>query len=99
MQSASADPSHHSFLWDIRGNQGKRKSAAYKKGGNKKKKLPTWSHTFVCLEQDVIPDSQERASLLAGLGEKKVTFDEFCNHQEINSELVFQYHRVGRLYK
>ena len=37
----------------------------------KKKKIPTWSHTFVCLSctsQDTIPDSQERAQLqIAGL--------------------------------
>ena len=67
VQSTSADPSRHSFLWDIRGTLGKRKCGAYKKGGSKKKKLPTWSHTFVCLankEQDSISDSQERASLL-----------------------------------
>ena len=99
VQSTSAEPSHRSFLWDIRGNLGKRKSGAYKKGGSKKKKLPTWSHTFVCLaskEQDAIPDSQERASLLlAGLGEKKITFDEYCNHQEINSELTFQYPKLA----
>ena len=72
VQSTSADPS-----WDKRGSLGKSKSGAYKKGGNQKKKLPTWSHTFARKEQDAIPDSQERASLLAGLGEKKITFDEY----------------------
>ena len=99
IQSTSSDPSHRSFLWDMRGNLGKRRSSSYKKGGSKKKKLPTWSHTFVCLaskEQDVVPDSQVRAALLlAGLGEKKITFDEYCNHQEISSELVFQYSKLA----
>ena len=42
-----------------------------KKKKLKKKNIPTWSHTFVCLSstsQDIIPDSQERAQLqIAGL--------------------------------
>lgn len=42
---------------------------------SKKKKVPTWSHTYVCLGQpddDTVPDSHDRATLkLVGLGEKR----------------------------
>ena len=43
-----------------------------------KAKIPSWTHVFVCLacmEQDIVPDSSERAVLqIAGLGEKKLQF-------------------------
>ena len=78
---------------------GRKRSRSYRKGGNKKKRLPTWTHTFICLsnkEQDTVPDSQERASLmLAGLGEKKIVLDEYCCDQEIRSELTFQYPKLA----
>uniref|UniRef100_A0A1X7SW80 Uncharacterized protein n=1 Tax=Amphimedon queenslandica TaxID=400682 RepID=A0A1X7SW80_AMPQE len=45
----------------------------------KRRKVATWTHTFVCLankQQDIIPDSNERAKLqLAGLGEKKISME------------------------
>lgn len=44
----------------------------------KRKKVATWTHTFVCLankQQDIVPDGNERAKLqLAGLGEKRSQF-------------------------
>ena len=53
----------------------------------KKKKVPTWTHTFVCLshtDDDVVPDSQERATLkLAGLGEKRISMLAFATAQEV----------------
>lgn len=84
------------LLANVRKRSGR--GMGYSKGGNKRKRLPTWSHTFVCLsnkDKQTVPDSSERAALLlAGLGEKKVTFDEFCNHQEIKSELEFGFPKL-----
>ena len=64
-------PNRRPFLWDIKS----RKRPNYSKGGSKRKKLPTWTHTFVCLarrESSSVPDSQKReAFILSGLGEKK----------------------------
>ena len=57
-------------------------------GGRKpatKKKLPTWSHTFVCLSnssQDTLPGGEERAALqIAGLGEKMIHSVPFRMHR------------------
>ena len=86
--------SRRPLLWDTKN----RKRPTYSKGGNKRKKLPTWTHTFVCLasrSSAVVPDGQERASLiLAGLGEKKIQFDEYAVWQEIYEELMFQYPKL-----
>ena len=41
------DPRRRTFLWNPRSSLGmKRGQTGYKKGGSKKKKLPTWTHTF-----------------------------------------------------
>ena len=84
------------LLANVRKRSGR--GMGHSKGGNKRKRLPTWSHTFVCLsnkDKQTVPDSSEQAALLlAGLGEKKVTFDEFCNHQEKNSELEFGFPKL-----
>lgn len=44
-----------------------------------------------------MPDSQERVSklLLSGLGEKKITLDEYCQSQEIYRELTFQHPKLS----
>ena len=66
---------------------------------DQKKKIPTWTHTFMCLsrtEDDVMPDSQECATLkLAGLGEKKISLPVFVTAQEVYNELQFQYPRLA----
>ena len=65
------------FKWNP-AKSGKRKIGNGHRKSGKRKKLPTWTHTFVCLAsptQDALPDADERAMLLiAGLGEKKVLF-------------------------
>lgn len=79
-------------LFDWKGIQ-KRKSKS------KKKKIPTWSHTFVCLSstsQEVIPDGQERALLqIAGLGEKRITMSAYSDAQDICFELNEQYPKLS----
>lgn len=81
-------------MWDTKS----RKRPSYSKGGSKRKKLPTWTHTFVCLakrESSSVPDSQERAALiLSGLGEKKIQLDEYSEWPEIYDELLFQYPKL-----
>ena len=43
-----------------------------------------------------MPDSNERvALLLTGLGEKKITLDEYCTAEEIRTELLFQYPKLS----
>ena len=64
-----------------------------------KKKIPTWSHTFVCLansSQDTVPDGDERASLqIAGLEEKKITFCSYSDAQEIYQELLYNFPKLS----
>ena len=64
----------------------------------KVKKLPTWTHTFVCLsnpEQNYVPDSDERGQLqLAGLGEKKISLLADSGSYDIYSELQFQFPKL-----
>jgi hypothetical protein len=97
ISSASSFPNRRPFLWDIKS----RKRPNYSKGGSKRKKLPTWTHTFVCLakrETTSVPDSQERAALiLSGLGEKKIQLDEYSEWPEIYEELMFQYPKLKEL--
>ena len=84
-------------FWNIGGRGGKRKQSSQK--GGKRKKLSTWTHTFVCLAnttQDEVPDSDERASLqLAGLGEKRITLCSFSNFSDIHAELTFQFPKLN----
>lgn len=52
------DPRRRTFLWNPRSSIGMKRSQTSKRGG-KKKKLPTWAHTFVCLSdtsQVEVPD-------------------------------------------
>ncbi len=84
------------FNWNsnsVVGTKRKSKSSCYKK------KLQTWSHTFVCLSsvnQEFVPDGQERASLqIAGLGEKRITLSAFADAQDIYHELSFQFPKLS----
>lgn len=93
------DPRRRTFLWNPRSSLGmKRGQTGYKKGGSKKKKLPTWTHTFVCLaniSQVEVPDSDERASLqLSGLGEKRIILNAYSEMQDIYDELLFQFPKL-----
>lgn len=93
------DPRRRTFLWNPRSCLGaKRGQGAYRKGGNKKKKLPTWTHTFVCLanmSQNEVPDGNEWASLQpSGLGEKRVTLYSCSEMQNIYDELLFQFPKL-----
>ena len=58
----------------------------------RQKKTAKWSHDFVCLantQSEFLPDGAERSSLqIAGLGEKKITFDAFADSREIYYDLL-----------
>ena len=96
MQTTLLSPGERNlFNWNAR----KRKGRASVQSKPKKKKIPTWTHTFVCLahrDDDLVPDSQERATLkLAGLGEKRVTLPVLATALEVCDELRFQYPRLA----
>ena len=89
------------FNWTSRSTTGtgkRRKTGSAAVGKSKKKKIPTWSHTYVCLAQpddDTVPDSRDRATLkLAGLGEKRFPIDVYSTGQEFYDELLFQYPKL-----
>lgn len=81
---------------------GKRKAGSTSKPLNpptkKKAKVPSWTHVFVCLarmEQDIVPDSSERAVLqIAGLGEKKLQFPIDADSYYIYDELVASFPKL-----
>ncbi len=77
---------------------GKKRKSTTKCRAIKKKKLPTWTHTYVALasvNQETVPDSQERAELLiAGLGEKRITISADAEVQEIYSELSVHFPKL-----
>ena len=56
------------LLWESR-NRKRPTSSAYKKGGNKHKRIPTWTHTFVCLanrDQKTVPSGVAWAVIVGG---------------------------------
>ena len=75
---------------------GKRKN---RMPGSKKKKLKTWTHTFVCLSdpaQDEPPNAKLRAELqLAGLGEKRFALFLYGGADELHDELIEQYPKLA----
>jgi hypothetical protein len=77
---------------------GKKRKYPAKRGS--KKKLSTWTHTFVCLasvSQETLPDGQEKADLqIAGLGEKCITLRAYADAQEIHEELAFQFSKLSQ---
>ena len=84
-------------MLNVGSSAGKKRKVTGRKAGLKKK-IPTWSHTFICLaysSQDTLPDGEERASLQkAGLGEKNISFCAFGDAQDIYDELLFQFPKL-----
>lgn len=81
---------------------GKRKGGTLKtpsKRQVKKRKVPTWTHTFVCLankDQECIPEAGERAELhLAGLGEKKIQLTSDSDANDIHFEFLEQFPKLS----
>lgn len=85
-------------LWNIGHSVGKRKGGFKSSSKSKRKKIPTWTHTFVCLsrtDDDMIPDADYRAELqIAGLGEQHITFLACADMHDIFSELSYQFPRL-----
>ena len=98
--SSSSESLSSLFKWNPRSSTGqKRKGLFSSHKSGKKKKIPTWSHTFVCLasiNQEIIPDSQERGILqIAGLGEKRISLSVYADAQDIYHELSAQFPRLS----
>lgn len=91
---------HSALLSSVGSSSSKQRArrAGAASGSAKKKKLCTWNHSFVCLsktDQTRTPSASERAELLiAGLGEKKISFDVYAIASEIHDELLFQFPRL-----
>ena len=64
----------------------------------KKRRVPTWTHTFICCsatDQEQVPDANDRAKLqLAGLGEKRITFPQDANGRYFADTLVSVYPKL-----
>lgn len=82
---------------------GKRKASHRSASGpfrkkSKAKKVPTWTHTWVCLSgvtHDTVPDANDRITLkIAGLGEKRFALEANATAQEVYDDLVFQYPKL-----
>ncbi|XP_019853033.1 PREDICTED: uncharacterized protein LOC109582636 [Amphimedon queenslandica] len=73
-------------------------SKQLKPPAKKKAKVPSWTHNFVCLarvEQDIVPDSSERAVLqIAGLGEKKIQFPVDADSYYVYDELIASFPKL-----
>ena len=86
------------FTWNPTSLIGKKRKAIGKAHKSQKKRLPTWSHTFVCLasiSQDSLPDGEERAALqIAGLGEKRISLSAFADAQDIYQDLLFHFPKL-----
>ena len=88
------------FFWNRSSSVsvGKRSRRMEKEKMTKKKKIQTWTHTFVCLsqkDQDIVPDVEERTMLqLAGLGERKVSFNVDADNWEIREELQYNFPKL-----
>ena len=83
-----------------RGKGCARKSKTSASSGSmlKKKKIVTWSHTYICLSHpydDMAPGSSDRATLkLAGLGEKRFHVNVASTAQEFRDELHQEYPKL-----
>ena len=95
------------FSWNAGSSVGSSVRSAVRKGkrplhsfsqGSKKKKLKTWTHTFVCLastSQKYSPDTSERTSLkLAGLGEKRIPVFAYSAALELQDELFREFPKL-----
>lgn len=86
----------HPQFWNI-GISRKRKTSRFVP--SKKKKIATWTHTFVCLSHtsdDTVPDSDYRAELqMAGLGEKRIVLLVCGDVHDIYLELSSQFPQLA----
>lgn len=99
-----ANPTQHQaslsslFSWNPTSLIGRKRKAIGSVRKSQKKRLPTWSHTFVCLAsttQESLPDGQERAALqIAGLGEKRISLNALADAQEIYQDLAFHFPKL-----
>ena len=88
------------FNWNPNYRPSKKRKASYVGKGSKRKKLPSWTHTWVCLAQkgdQHNPDPEERSVLqLAGLGEKRFPILLHSDAQDIHAELLEQFPKLEK---
>lgn len=86
------------FRWNPTYRPLKKRKGSFFGKGSKKKKLPTWTHTLVCLSRSgdqQNPDPEERCALqLAGLGEKRFPMFLHSDAQDIHTELLEQFPKL-----
>lgn len=100
--SASSSSTHSElskmFSWTEKKGKRPLKSSGIYSGGPKRKKLKTWTHTYVCLSSighKYIPDAAERTILkMAGLGEKKFGVFAYCTWKEFQEELFREFPKL-----
>lgn len=88
------------FKWNPSNSVGQKRKGTRGPGSQKKRKsLPIWTHSFVCLcstQANTPPDSQERARLqIAGLGEKKISLNIYADAHDVYDELMFQFPKLS----
>ena len=94
----------HLFSWNSASRLGKRSKTRNRcqsqaLGVSKKKKLKSWTHTYICLASVAhkwIPDASERTSLkLAGLGEKKLSVFAYGTGSELQDDLFREFPKLA----
>ena len=84
-------------FWNVSSKTGKRNKSST--GKSKRKKIPMWTHTFVCLssrEQEEVPDCNLRADLqMAGLGEKRISLPDYSDGYDIHIELTTHFPKLN----
>ena len=87
----------HLFSWNRLGKRGNKSRKS--DHPSKKKKLKTWTHTFVCLGHVAhrsIPDANERTMLkLAGLGEKRFSVFAYGSSAELQDDLIREFPKLA----
>lgn len=84
-------------FWSPASILGKRQPSPHNSKKKGKNKSPSWTHTFVCLasvNQDTIPDQDERACLQIADGEKKVQLTLDSNATDIYDEILEIYPKL-----
>ena len=88
------------FKWNPNYKPGKKRKGGGFGKGSKRKKLPQWTHTWICLGnggEQYSPDAETKAALqLAGLGEKRFPLLLDFEADEIHDELIAQFPKLEK---
>ena len=87
------------FNWNPNNKPSRKRKSSFIGRGIKKKKLPQWTHSWVCLanKDEQNPDPDVRAALqFTGLGEKRFPLLLDFDAQEIHDELIAQFPKLEK---